>query len=167
MNERIKKLRKTLDLTQQEFANKIGMKRNTVANYETNRNEPSNSVVSLICKTFNVSEVWLRTGKGEMFAERSESDELAAAVERLITGESAEFKRRLINALSTLKDEHWLLLEEKLKEIVGVRETPSLDIEAEVSAYRTELEAQQESQEVASGESTASVGSSGSGRKMA
>lgn len=125
MNERIKKLRKTLDLTQQEFADKIGMKRNTVANYETNRNEPSNSVVSLICKTFTVSEVWLRTGKGEMFAERSESDELAAAVERLITGESAEFKRRLINALSTLKDEHWLILEEKLKEIVGMREAPS------------------------------------------
>lgn len=167
MNERIKKLRKTLDLTQQEFADKIGMKRNTVANYETNRNEPSNSVVSLICKTFNVSEVWLRTGKGEMFAERSENDELAAAVERLITGESAEFKRRLINALSTLKDEHWLLLEEKLKEIVGIREAPSLDIEAEVSAYRTELESQQESQEVASVASTVSVGSSGSGRKMA
>lgn len=167
MNERIKKLRKTLDLTQQEFADKIGMKRNTVANYETNRNEPSNSVVSLICKTFNVSEVWLRTGEGEMFANRSESDELSAAVERLITGESAEFKRRLINALSTLKDEHWLLLEEKLKEIVGIREAPSLDIEAEVSAYRTELESQQESQEVASVASTVSVGSSGSGRKMA
>ncbi len=48
MNERIKKLRKALDLTQQEFADKIGMKRNTVANYETDRNEPSNSVISLM-----------------------------------------------------------------------------------------------------------------------
>ena len=67
MNMRIKKLRKDLELTQQEFADKIGMKRNTIANYETNRNEPSNSVISLICKTFNVSEQWLRTGEGEMF----------------------------------------------------------------------------------------------------
>lgn len=167
MNERIKKLRKALDLTQQEFANQLNIKRNTVATYETGKSNPSDAAVNLICKTFNVSEVWLRTGKGEMFAERSESDELAAAVERLITGESAEFKRRLINALSTLKDEHWILLEEKLKEIVGIREAPSLDIEAEVSAYRSELEAQQKSQEVASDASTASAGSSGIGRKMA
>ena len=69
MNERIKKLRKALDLTQQEFADRIGMKRNTVANYETDRNEPSNAVISLICKTFNVNESWLRNGTGEMFAE--------------------------------------------------------------------------------------------------
>lgn len=67
MNMRIKKLRKDLELTQQEFADKIGMKRNTIANYETNRNEPSNSVISLICKTFNVSEKWLRTGEGDTF----------------------------------------------------------------------------------------------------
>jgi len=69
LNDRIKKLRKELDLTQQEFADKIGMKRNTVANYETNRNEPSNSVITLICKTFNVNETWLRTGEGDMFIE--------------------------------------------------------------------------------------------------
>lgn len=34
MNERIKELRKTLGFTQQEFADKIGVKRNTVATYE-------------------------------------------------------------------------------------------------------------------------------------
>ena len=70
MNQRIKKLRRALDLTQQEFADKIGMKRNTVANYETDRNEPSNSVISLICREFNVSETWLRTGEGEMFIQK-------------------------------------------------------------------------------------------------
>ena len=67
LNKRIKELRKALNLTQQEFADKIGMKRNTIASYEINRNGPSNSVISLICKVFNVSEPWLRTGEGEMF----------------------------------------------------------------------------------------------------
>lgn len=167
MNERIKKLRKALDLTQREFANQLNIKRNTVATYETGKSNPSDAAVNLICKTFNVSEVWLRTGEGEMFANRSESDELAAAVERLITGESAEFKRRLINALSTLKDEHWLILEEKLKEIVGMRDAPALDIDAEVAAYRAELLSQRNSQEEGLAGSTASAGFSGSGRKMA
>lgn len=67
MHERIKELRKTLDLTQERFANRIGIKRNTVATYESGRNEPVDSVVSLICREFNVNEDWLRYGKGEMF----------------------------------------------------------------------------------------------------
>lgn len=68
MNERIKKLRRYLDLTQQEFAEKIGTHRNNIAGYETGRRLPSEAVISLICKTFNVSDTWLRTGKGGMFA---------------------------------------------------------------------------------------------------
>lgn len=67
LNERIKKLRKDLDLTQQEFANRLGTTRNNIAGYEVGRRSPSEAVISLICKTFNVSETWLRTGKGEMF----------------------------------------------------------------------------------------------------
>lgn len=69
MNERIKELRKKLDLTQQEFADRIGVKRNTVATYEGGRNEPVDAVTSLICKEFNVNENWLRTGSGTMFIE--------------------------------------------------------------------------------------------------
>lgn len=68
MNERIKKLRKHLDLTQQEFADRIGVKRNTIANYEIGRNVPIDSVLSLIVREFHVSEAWLRSGDGEMFA---------------------------------------------------------------------------------------------------
>lgn len=67
MKERIRKIRRDLDLTQQEFADRIGIKRNTIANYETGRNEPVDSVVSLICREFGVSEEWLRNGTGEMF----------------------------------------------------------------------------------------------------
>ena len=69
MNERLKKLRNKLNLTQQEFADKIGSKRNTIAKYETSTNTPSTAVITLICKTFNVNEEWLRTGIGEMFVE--------------------------------------------------------------------------------------------------
>ena len=67
VKERIKKIRRELNLTQQEFAERIGIKRNTIANYETGRNDPVDSVISLICREFNVREEWLRTGEGEMF----------------------------------------------------------------------------------------------------
>ncbi len=79
MNERIKKLRKALDLTQQAFADRLGIKQNTIAKYETNRGSPTTSVVALIVREFGVSEEWLRTGKGEMFAPTPET-----AIDKLV-----------------------------------------------------------------------------------
>ena len=67
LKERIKQLRKALGMTQQKFADAIGVKQNTVAQYEIGRNEPIDSVVNLICKEYNVNPDWLRDGTGEMF----------------------------------------------------------------------------------------------------
>ena len=79
LHERIKKMRKAFNLTQQEFADRLGIKRGTIANYEIGRNEPIDAILSLMCKTFNGSEQWLRTGNGDMFLPKStgEMDQLA------------------------------------------------------------------------------------------
>ena len=74
MEERLRSLRRALDLTQQEFADKIGVKRGAIANYEIGRNIPVDSVISLICCKFNVSEDWLRNGIGEMFLPDAETE---------------------------------------------------------------------------------------------
>ncbi len=84
MNERIKELRKKLKLTQQEFADAVKVKRNTVATYEMGRSVPSDAAIALICKTFNVNEEWLRVGAGDMFLELPEEDEEAAYVSELL-----------------------------------------------------------------------------------
>lgn len=73
MNERLKALRKNLGLTQEEFAKHIGIKRNTLANYEIGRNDPIDAVLFSICREFNVNEEWLRNGTGEMFSESRNS----------------------------------------------------------------------------------------------
>lgn len=66
-NQRIRKLRRELDLTQQEFAERIGVSRANIGKYETGISEPSAAVLSLICREFDVREEWLRNGEGEMF----------------------------------------------------------------------------------------------------
>ena len=99
MKERIRKLRRALDLTQQEFADKIGMKRNTIANYETGRNDPSASVISLICREFNANEDWLRTGEGEMFVQRTRNQVITDFLGNMII-EDATFKKQFIETLA-------------------------------------------------------------------
>lgn len=111
MNERLKKLRKDLDMTQQEFAERIGIKRNTIATYESGRNEPIDAVISLICTKFNVSETWLRTGKGEMFITLTRDEEISQFVGKVLSDESDTFKKRFISMLSALDESDWEVLE--------------------------------------------------------
>lgn len=75
MNDRIRAVRKAANLTQAEFASKIGIKPNTVTSYETGLRIPSDTVIMSICREFNVDENWLRTGEGEMFVQLSEDAE--------------------------------------------------------------------------------------------
>ena len=76
LNERIRKLRKALDLTQQKFADRLYVKRNTVGQWEIGRNELTDAAILSICREFNVNEDWLRTGEGEMFEELTEQEKI-------------------------------------------------------------------------------------------
>lgn len=82
MNERIKELRKTIGITQQELADKLGLKRNTIATYEIGKAIPSDRVISDLCNKYSVNEEWLRSGNGEMF--KQSSDEVGHYVEDLL-----------------------------------------------------------------------------------
>lgn len=125
MNERLKKLRKTLDLTQQEFADKVGTPRDNIGGYETGRRKPSDAVISLICKTNfppkgKVNENWLRTGEGgddNMFIEAPRDEQISNFVGELLKGEEDSFKRRLISGLAALDENGWKVLEDFLDSI--------------------------------------------------
>ena len=98
MNERLKKLRKELDMTQQEFADSIGIKRSTMATYESGRNEPIDAVISLICRQHGVNENWLRTGEGEMFEELTDQQKILKYTALLLKDKDSA----IANAIQTL-----------------------------------------------------------------
>lgn len=110
IGDRIKKIRKEFDLTQTEFASRIGSVQNTIARYEMNNRTPSASVIVLICKEFNVNEEWLRTGNGEMFLPRSRNQTITDFAENLIN-EPDSFKKRLFEGLAALDEKDWEYLE--------------------------------------------------------
>lgn len=120
MNERLKRLRKTLDLTQQEFADRIGIKRNTISTYESGRNQPIDAVINLICREFSVNEEWLRFGTGDMFKPTNRNEEIAKFTKQLLNEESDSFKNRFVSMLANLTVEEWEFLERKARELCGL-----------------------------------------------
>ena len=85
MQNRIKALRQSVRQTQSDFGARIGVKGNTITGYESGIRSPSDAVVKSICREFGVSEVWLRTGEGEMFLPRSPDDELLEILAQIDT----------------------------------------------------------------------------------
>lgn len=109
MKERIKELRKYLGLTQAEFASRVSLKQSSIATYEIGRNDPTDAVIALIVREFNVSEQWLRTGEGDMFVTRPPDEELAEIFGILLTDDSPEsrIKRSVINSMLRAGPEFW------------------------------------------------------------
>lgn len=116
MKDRLRALRKELGLTQEKFAERLCMKRNSIANYEIGRNEPIDAVIALICREFNVNEAWLRTGEGEMFIHLSRNQVITDFVADLIK-EGGTFRKRLVEALAKLDESDWEVLEKLSNEL--------------------------------------------------
>lgn len=125
MNHRIRELRKTLGLTQTEFGKQLGIKQTTVAGYETGGRTPMDAVISLICRQFQVNETWLRTGKGEMFSNRTREEEIACFVEAVLSEESDSFKKRFVGLLAKLDESDWKVLERMALQLAELSETDS------------------------------------------
>ena len=100
MNERIKEVRKALDLSQAKFGEAIGVSGPAVAKIESGINNPSESTIKLICATYNVDYRWLTTGQGEMY----------------LAGES-ELTKAIMKAFAKLPDEECDKWFEMLKRI--------------------------------------------------
>lgn len=118
LNSRIKQVRKALGMSQDEFGNGIGLGRGAITNIELNKTNPKPLVVQLICKTYNVNEMWLRTGEGEMFVQRTRSQEIVDFMGELVQTDN-EFKRRFVAALARLDEKDWALIEKMADKLRG------------------------------------------------
>ena len=77
--ERIKLVRKELNLTLEKFGERIGLKKSSLSQVENGINSVTEQLIKSICREFNVDYLWLTTGEGEMFNNLPETvlDELA------------------------------------------------------------------------------------------
>ncbi len=113
MNQRIKLLREALDLTQTEFGKRLGLARNTIANYEGGLREPNDAILKLICREFNADYFWLTEGKGEMFTRFPDTVADKLAKDYNID----EFGLKILKTYSTMKPEQQQVLKDFLLSI--------------------------------------------------
>lgn len=111
MKERIKTLRKELGLSQDAFAEKLGLTKNYISLVENGNRNLSEQSIKVLCSTLDVDEEWLRTGKGEMFIEKSKDILISDMLTDILKGDDTDFKYRLVSALSKLDYDDWDSLE--------------------------------------------------------
>lgn len=116
INERFRYLRKSLGLSQEEFAAKAHRTRSEITNIEYGKTTPKDAVISSICATYGIREEWLLTGEGEMKAPKTREEEIAELVEQSPNG-SSEFKISLIKMICSLTDAELESLKSVLRKI--------------------------------------------------
>lgn len=99
MNERIKELRKFLGLTLEKFGNRLGVTKVTISRLENGINSVTEQMFRSICREFDVSEKWLRTGEGDMFI--IPEDDTAALVSNLLEEPDDEFYQSILELVRT------------------------------------------------------------------
>ena len=123
MNNRIALVRANSGLTQEKFAAKLGLSQNFVWMLEKGSRVPSERTISDICREFNVSEHWLRTGEGKMLLPVDPEEEILGFVRDLLT-DAPDFRRALVRVLARMTTDEWAMLEAKARELLGHIETP-------------------------------------------
>ena len=117
MNTRIKQLRKTLNLTMEEFGKRLGVTRTAISNIESGNRNVTEQMFKSVCREFKVTEDWLRTGEGEMFVSRPDEDEFAAYVEDLLADDGENELYNIIKAVMKTYQELSPKSQETLRDI--------------------------------------------------
>lgn len=100
--KRVRDVRKTLNLTLEQFGNKVGVTKQTISRIENGINNLTDQMIRSICREFNVDYIWLTTGEGEMFVDTD--DDFTEKIDRIMAGEN-EARKNMIKSLVNASDD--------------------------------------------------------------
>lgn len=104
MNERLKEVRKALNLSQEEFGKKLGVSRGVIVNMELSRAEIKPLFIEHLCSVFSVNKEWLFSGLGEMFIINDKNTSEAVQLFRQLTVEFQEYALSQIRGLLEMQN---------------------------------------------------------------
>lgn len=115
MNERLKLVRKTMKLSQEEFGKRLGVTGPGISKIESGDRGVTEQMLLSVCRTFSVNRDWLETGEGEMFL--SGDGELYDMIDRLMDGEN-DFAKAVFKEFTKFSDEDWKHMEQFCKNVI-------------------------------------------------
>lgn len=101
IGERISALISELGIKRVQFANSINVDQSYISQLTAGKRTPSDRTISDICREFRVSEVWLRTGEGEMFLRQTEAEQLAEITTRMELDQDDPFISMITSAVKS------------------------------------------------------------------
>lgn len=109
-------------LSKTAFSRRVGLSQPFVSQLSNGAAVPSDRTILDICREFNVSERWLRTGEGEMFVQLSREEEITKFAMEIIRDPDSEFQRQAISILAKLTPEQWKLMEQMADQLLQQRQ---------------------------------------------
>ena len=100
--ERIKEIRKSLNLTLEKFGEKIGVTKTAISRIEKGERGCTEQMTKAICREFGVDYIWLTTGEGEMLVDSD--DDFIEKIDRIMAGEN-DARKNMIKTLVNASDD--------------------------------------------------------------
>jgi transcriptional regulator with XRE-family HTH domain len=104
INERIAWCVKDSNLTKTAFAEKINVSQSFISRLVSGEKVPSDRTIADICREFNISELWLRTGEGDPHIQRDEDEEFLEVMEQIHMSDD-DLIKRIIKAYWFMEDD--------------------------------------------------------------
>ena len=118
INNRIAWCVKDSGLTKTDFAARINISQSFISRLVSGEKLPSDRTIADICREFNISEVWLRTGEGEPHMERDKDEEFLEIMEKINISDD-DLIKRIIKAYWFLDDDEKAAVQKMIDNLSG------------------------------------------------
>lgn len=106
MHTRINEIVQKSGLTKTDFAKRLNVSQPFLSQLCSGSKSPSDRTILDICREFGCNEVWLRSGVGKPFQEKTKEEEIMRFAVQTVKG-SDEFRKALVSMLAKLDPEDW------------------------------------------------------------
>lgn len=91
-------------LTKTAFSERLNVSQAFISQLCSGKKMPSDRTIADICREFNISELWLRTGEGEPHIQKDEDEEFLEVMERIHMSDD-DLIKRIIKAYWLMDDD--------------------------------------------------------------
>lgn len=119
ISERILQIADEKERTHTEFAKKMNVTPAYISKMSKfSDSVPSNLFISTLCEKYKVNELWIRTGEGEKYKDKSRENEVKEIADTLFKDYDYSFRTRLVKMICRLSIDQVQELEKMARELL-------------------------------------------------